>query len=519
MYRALLSVGGFTLLSRATGFIRDIVLSAVVGGGVLADAFFVAFRLPNHFRAIFGEGAFNAAYVPSYAHVLESEGDVSAHAFSSQIFTLLVASQILLLAVAWVFMPALVDLLAPGFRSDPEKFALTVNMTRITFPYLLFITVVTLQSGTLNANGRFAAAAFAPVLLNVTTVLFLGLAFAFPNAGVAASYGTTVSGLLQLLLTGYAAQRIGILERFARPRLSPMVRSFFARLGPAVIGSAGAQIAMFADTIIASMLPTGGVSSIYYADRMYQLPLGVIGIAAGTVLLPEMSRRIAAGDEGGAFHAQNRTAALSIALTAPFFVAFIMIPDWIMRAVFEHGAYTGSAADASAAVLEAYGFGLLAIVLLRSATASFLARGDTRTPMFVALFAFALNVGLKLILYRPFGAVGLAAATAVGSWINLGLLIFLAIRGNSMRPDLTLARVGTSVSAASFALAVFALVGPKLGLVLFRNASSLQIELIFAATAIFGAIVYVGVLAVALRANGIELPWPRRFAGLRPRLI
>ena len=516
MYRSLLSVGGFTLLSRATGFLRDIVLSAVVGGGVLADAFFVAFRLPNHFRAIFGEGAFNAAYVPSYSHVLEGEGDVSAHAFSSQIFTLLVASQVVLLAIAWVFMPHLVDLLAPGFRNEPEKFALTVTMTRITFPYLLFITVVTLQSGTLNANGRFAAAAFAPVLLNLTTVLFLGAAVAFPNAGLAASYGTTLSGFLQVLLTGYAAWRIGVLEHFARPRLSPAVRSFFARLGPAVIGSAGAQIAMFADTIIASMLPTGGVSSIYYADRMYQLPLGVIGIAAGTVLLPEMSRRIAAGDEGGAFHAQNRTAALSIAMTAPFFVAFIMIPDWIMRAVFEHGAFTGAAADASAAVLEAYGFGLIAIVLLRSATASFLARGDTRTPMVVALLAFALNVGLKIILFRPYGAVGLATATAVGSWLNLGLLVILAIRAHAMRPDLTLARVATSVSAASFALAVFALVGPKLGLLAFHHAPRFQVELIFALTAIGGAIVYIGVLAIALRANGVELPWPNRSRSFRP---
>ena len=519
MYRSLLSVGGFTLLSRATGFVRDIVLSAVVGGGVVADAFFVAFRLPNHFRAIFGEGAFNAAYVPSYAQILEGEGDRPAHAFSSQIFSLLVASQVVLLAVAWAFMPALVELLAPGFHDDPEKFALTVTMTRITFPYLMFITVVTLQSGTLNANGRFAAAAFAPVLLNLTTVVFLGIAFAFPNAGIAASYGTAVSGALQLLLTGYAAWRVGILEHFARPRLTPAVRGFFARLGPAVIGSAGTQIALFADTVIASMLPTGGVSSIYYADRMYQLPLGVIGIAAGTVLLPEMSRRIAAGDEAGALHAQNRTAALSVALTAPFFVAFIMIPDWIMRAVFEHGAYTGSAADASAAVLEAYGFGLLAIVLIRSATASFLARGDTRTPMLVTLVAFAVNIGLKLVLFRPFGAVGLAAATAAGSWVNLGLLVALALRRGAMRPDALFGQVATAVSAASFALAVFALVGPKLGLIAFRNATGGQIELIFALTAVLGALVYSGVLAVALRANGVELPWPRRLARLRPRFI
>lgn len=515
MYRALLSVGGYTLLSRATGFLRDIALSAVIGGGMLADAFFVAFRLPNHFRAIFGEGAFNAAYVPTYSQILQQEGDERAHAFSSRIFTLLLVSQVLLLGLAWLFTPWLIDLLAPGFRHEPEKFARTVTMTRITFPYLLFITINTLQSGTLNANGRFAAAAFAPVLLNITTIVFLLFAGLFPDAGIAASFGTVVSGVLQMATTAYAAWRIGVLERLVRPELTEEVKRFFVRLGPAVLGSAGTQIAMFADTIIASMLPTGGVSSIYYADRMYQLPLGVIGIAAGTVLLPEMSRRLAAGDDGGAYHAQNRTAAISIALTAPFFVAFIMIPEWIMRAFFQHGAFSGRAADASAAVLEAYGFGLLAIVLIRSATASFLARGDTRTPMIVTLVAFAFNILLKIALYKPLGAVGLAAATAAGSWLNLGLLVFLAIRRDEMRPDMLLGRIGASVSAASLALALVVLVGPPLGWAIFGGLSALQVELTFGFTAILGAAVYCVALVVALWAYGIELPWISRFL---PRL-
>ena len=511
MYKSLLSVGGFTLLSRGTGFLRDIALSAVIGGGLLADAFFVAFRLPNHFRAIFGEGAFNAAYVPSYSQVLEREGGERAHAFSSQIFTLLLISQIVLLALAWIFTPYLVDLLAPGFRRNPEKFALTVTMTRITFPYLLFITINTLQSGTLNANGRFAAAAFAPVLLNVTTIAFLLVATVFPNAGIAASFGTAVSGVLQMAMTGYAAWRIGILEHLVRPEFTTEVKRFFSRLGPAVVGSAGTQIAMFADTIIASLLPTGAVSAIYYADRMYQLPLGVIGIAAGTVLLPEMSRRIAAGNEGAAFHAQNRTAAISIALTAPFFVAFIMVPEWIMRAFFEHGAFSGRAADASAAVLEAYGFGLLAIVLIRSATASFLARGDTRTPMVVTLISFGFNVILKLILFKPLGAVGLATATAVGSWVNLGLLVYLAIRRDEMRPDMLLGRIGASVAAASFVLALAVLVAPALGWAIFGGLPHLQVELTFAFIAALGGIAYGGALVVALWAFGIELPWISRF--------
>ena len=231
MYRSLASVGGFTLLSRATGFLRDIVLSSVIGGGALADIFFVAFKLPNHFRAIFGEGAFNAAYVPSYSQVLEGRGPEPAHEFSSIIFTLLLLSQVVLLALAWLFMPTVVDLLAPGFRRNPHDFALAVSFTRITFPYLLFITINTLQSGTLNANGRFAAAAFAPVLLNVSTIVFLSIAFLFPNAGYAASVGTMASGVLQVALTGYASWRAGVLEHFVRPRWTADVRRFFVRLG------------------------------------------------------------------------------------------------------------------------------------------------------------------------------------------------------------------------------------------------------------------------------------------------
>lgn len=510
MYRALLSVGGFTLLSRATGFVRDIALSAVVGGGLIADAFFVAFRLPNHFRAIFGEGAFNAAYVPSYSQILEQEGEEAAHRFSCRIFTLLLISQLILLVVAWIFTPNVIDLLAPGFRGEPEKFAQTVTMTRITFPYLLFITINTLQSGTLNANGYFSAAAFAPVLLNVTTVAFLLIAYLFPNAGVAASVGTLVSGVAQMGVTGFAAWRAGLLEYPVPVAWTGDVKRFFVRLGPAVIGSAGTQIALFADTIIASMLPTGALSSIYYADRMYQLPLGVIGIAAGTVLLPEMSRRLAAGQTGAAFHAQNRTAAISIALSAPFFVAFIMIPEWIMRCFFQHGAFSGESADHSAAVLEAYGFGLLAIVLIRSATASFLARGDTTTPMVLTLVSFAFNVGLKLILFRPLGAVGLAIATAAGSWLNLSLLVFVAIRRDAMRPDVLLGRVVAVVMASSFVLALVTLLAPRLGLALFAHVQRFQIELIFAWTALLGGIAYIGAMVGGLWAYGVDLPIGRR---------
>jgi putative peptidoglycan lipid II flippase len=457
MYKSLVSVGGLTLLSRGAGFLRDILLGAVLGAGFLADAFVVAQRLPNHFRTIFGEGAFNSAYVPSYARVLQTEGLASARLFAGQIFVGLLASQIILLALAFAFTPYLIDLLAPGFRAYPEKFALTVTLTRITFPYLLFITLVTLQSGTLNAHGHFVAAAFTPAVMNLSMIVFLCLAFLFANPGLAASWGLTVSGVLQLVLTSAAAYHAGIFEHFARPAMTKHIKHFLVTLGPAVIGSAGTQIALFADTIIGSMLPTGGVSSIYYADRIYQLPLGVIGIAAGTVLLPEMSRLFAADNPGGALHAQNRTMALSFALTAPFFIAFIMVPDDIMRGVFERGAFTAEAARASAAVLTAYGFGLIAIVLVRSAVASFQAQGDTKTPMLIALGAVAINVALKIVLFKPFGAAGLAAATAAGAWINLAALCFFAITRGAMKIDLFFWKTTTVVTMASFLLSVFVL--------------------------------------------------------------
>jgi putative peptidoglycan lipid II flippase len=505
MYRSLFSVGGFTLLSRLTGFARDLALAAVLGAGAVNDAFVVAFRLPNQFRAIFGEGAFNTAYVPSYARVLTSEGDAAAGRFSSQIFTLLLVSQLVLLALAYAFTPWFVGLIAPGFEAEPEKFALAVRMTRITFPYLLFITLVTLSSGTLNAHGRFAVAAFAPVLLNLAIVGFLAVAFLFPNAGEAASWGVLASGVAQFLLVAGAARRRGLLERLAWPRLDADVRQFFGALFPAIVGSAGVQIAIFADTIIASLLPTGIVSAIYYAERLYQLPIGVIGVAAGTVLLPEMSRRLARDDGGGAAQAQNRTMAITIALSAPFCVAFLMVPDLITRAAFLRGAFSAEAAASSAAVLAAYGLGLMPIVLIRSAVASFQARGDTTTPMLISLGAIAVNVALKLALYRSYGAVGIALATAAGAWINLAGLVALALRRGWMRPDGSLFDVTAAAFGASGLLALAVALGEAPALALALRLPRLHGEAQLAILALAGGAVYAVALGAGLALLGVRL--------------
>jgi putative peptidoglycan lipid II flippase len=514
VYKHLLSVGGFTALSRATGFIRDVVLSATLGAGLLADAFFVAFRLPNHFRAIFGEGAFNAAYVPSYSRVLETEGATEARHFSGQVFTLLLISQVILLALAWSFTPQLVSLLAPGFAADPEKFRLAIALTRITFPYLLCITLVTLLSGTLNAHRHFATAAFAPVLLNVSMVAALALAVLFPSVGHAAAFGVLVAGILQLLLLMGDAQRIRVLAPLTRPRWSADVRQFFAAIFPAVVGSAGTQIAIFADTIISSLLPTGGPSSIYYADRIYQLPIGVIGIAAGTVLLPEMSRRFAAGNDGAAFHAQNRTMALTLALSVPFVVAFVLIPGIIMRGVFVHGAaFTEHDAAASALVLALYGLGLFPMVLIRSAVASFQSQGDTFTPMAISLAAVALNVVLKIVFYQSYGVAALAGATAFGAWINCGLLVLLALRRGSMRPDAMLGKTALAVSAAGLALGLVAVYAAAPAHALAARAGFLASVIELTTLGIVGALVYSAALIVALKGLRVRLSISRPTAG------
>jgi putative peptidoglycan lipid II flippase len=457
MLRSILSVGGWTLLSRITGFARDIVMAAVLGAGGLMDVFTVAFRLPNHFRAIFGEGAFNSAFVPAYTRISTQSGGQAASLFQSRILSLLILSQVVLLVIALLFTPGVIRLLAPGFAADPQKFALAVEVTRITFPYLLLITLVTLWSGVLNASGRFAAAAAAPVLLNLSLLAFVQMAFLFKTPAHAAGWGVFAAGVLEAILLAVAAKRAGLLAMPLRPKLDDDVRTFFKAFLPAVIGSAGVQIAMFADTILATLLPEGSASALYYADRIYQLPLGVIAIAAGTVLLPTMSKRIAAEDFAGAHDAQNRTLALTLLLAAPFWVATIVMPELIIRGVFQRGAFNESAVREASQVLAAYGVGLIAAVSIRSVVASFHARGDTRTPMLVSLGAVALNVALKFALVGQYGVMGLALATALGATLNLAVLIWLADARGWMEPDGTFGRAVATAAVASVTLAAVVL--------------------------------------------------------------
>jgi putative peptidoglycan lipid II flippase len=422
MFKKLLSVSGFTLLSRITGFARDALLAWTLGAGLLSDAFFVAFLFPNNFRAIFGEGTINPAFLPRYA-ALHARGEhEEAAKFANAVFAWQMAAQIVLLVLATIFMPALIHVLAAGW-SGPQ-FDLTVSLARITFPYLIMTLVAVQLSAMLNAIDRFWAGAFWSNLQNLAMIATLLLYRHFPNAGYAAAWGVFAGGVAQLIFVVWAGAREGLWLKLTWPRWSPQIKEFFVAFGAVTFGAASIVAVPFIDTLIASYLPTGSRTALYYADRINQLPLGVLGIALGTVLLPKMSSLLAKGETAAASGAQNRSAALNLLLTLPFTVTFLLIPDVIIRAIFLHGAFNPHGAQLAGWALMAYGAGLPAMAMLRIVQATFYARHDTLTPVRSTVVALLSNILLKFVFVwgLNLGVAGLALGTAAGAWINVATL-------------------------------------------------------------------------------------------------
>jgi putative peptidoglycan lipid II flippase len=492
MLGRIFTVGGYTLLSRLTGLARDIMLAAFLGAGPIADAFYVAWRLPNVFRAVFAEGAFNTAFIPAYAHVSGKGGEGSARLFASHIFTLLFLSQVILLIVAWLFMPQVISLLAPGFADDSEQRRLAIELTRITFPYLLLITLVTLYGGMLNVMHRYASASAASIFLNISMMATLALAAWFPSVGHAAAWGVLISGFLQYFLLAGDLARHGGLPRFAPLKLDEDVRAFFRAIGPATLGSMGTQVAIFADTIIATFLAAGALSALYYAERLYQLPIGVIGIAIGTVLLPEMSRRITAGDDAGAIASQRRALEFTLLASVPFVAAFVTVPDLIMRAVFLRGAFTTADAAAAGATLAAYAVGLIPFVMIRSAVSAFYARKDTATPVKASLTGLAVNLALKVLLMGSLAQVGLALATATGAWINLLLVLGFAVRAGYLEFDRALVQSLLKFLASGLILAAALWLAAKVAGAYLAHLPVFRDETVLLVLIAIGAVVYGG---------------------------
>ncbi len=439
LLRHFATVGGGTIVSRILGFTRDVLTASALGTGPVADAFFVAFRLPNLFRRVFAEGAFNAAFVPLFAKALEGEGSRQARRFAEDALAALLFVLLIFTAIAEIAMPLFMLLLAPGFVGDQGKFDLAVLLTRIAFPYLTFISLVALLSGVLNALGRFAAAAFAPALLNTVLIGALLLIHALKldgseSAGVYLSWGVFVAGVAQLVMLVIAARRAGMGLSLVRPRFTPGVRRLVTLGIPGVIAGGITQINIMVGTMIAS-LQERAVSYLYYADRLYQLPLGTIGIAIGIVLLPELSRRLRAGDHEGVMNGQNRALEFALTLTLPCAAALMVVPGPIIRGLFERGAFGPQDTAATAAALAAFAAGLPAFVLNKVFAPAFFAREDTKTPMYYAGINVAANIAFSLALFPFFGHVGIAAGTSIAGWINSGLLGYTLWRTGHLVPD------------------------------------------------------------------------------------
>jgi putative peptidoglycan lipid II flippase len=445
LYRAFATVGGLTLLSRVLGFLRDIALAALIGAGPIAEAFVVAFRFPNLFRRWFGEGAFNAAFVPLFAKRLEGDGKEAARSFASEAlsglaFILATGSAVAMLAMPWAMYA-----LAPGFADEPAKFDLAVVMSRIAFPYLLCMSLVALLSGVLNSVGRFAESSMVSIVLNLTLMAAVAIAVGLgyrnePATGVVLAWGIFAAGVLQLLVLVWGAWQSGLMPRLVRPIWSDDMRRLVALGLPGIVAGGATQINIVIGGMIAS-LQTGAVSWLYYADRLYELPLAIIGIAIGVVLLPDVSRHLRAGNDVAVMDSQNRALELSMLLTIPASVALAMVPGPIVSVLFERGAFHEGDTRAVSAALAIFALGLPAFVLQKVFQPGYFAREDTRTPMRFTAWSLGVNTAGSIGLFFLFPQLGLsphlgiAVATSVGAWLGVALLYRGLVRRGHFRAD------------------------------------------------------------------------------------
>lgn len=444
-----------TLVSRVTGLIRDIILALVVGASVPADAFFVAFRIPNFFRRIFAEGAFSQAFVPVYAEYQARGQERERRVFLDRITGTLAAVLVLISVLGVIGAPLLVMILAPGFWGSPEKYQLTVAILRITFPYLAFISLVALAAGVLNTHKRFAAAAFTPVLLNLCLIAAaLWLAPRLGNAGVALAWGVFVAGLLQLAFQLPFLRRIG---RLPRPRVALRdegVMRVIKLMIPAVFGSSVAQVNMLVNTLLASYLVTGSVSWLWYSDRLMEFPLGVFGIALATVILPSLARRHTSAAPAAFSELLDWALRWVFVVGTPAAVGLIVLAEPVLATLFLYGRFGVHDVEMTARALIAFAVGLLAFILVKILASGFFARQNTGTPARIAALSLVVNIVLSLALIRPLAHAGLALAISLAAFVNAGLLFWLLWRDGIYRPRRGWTRHLLRVMLASGAMAL-----------------------------------------------------------------
>jgi putative peptidoglycan lipid II flippase len=423
LIKAMMTVGGLTLVSRIAGFIRDVITAATLGAGPIADAFFVALKLPNFFRSITAEGAFSISFVPLYSEKMVKESEEAAGKFASHALSIMIA--VLLpfsILVMWA-MPLVVMFLAPGFVGDDTKMMMTVEMARLSFPYLLLVSVAALLGAILNAHNKFGPYAFAPVLFNLCLIGSIYLVTPFTSTqGHAMAIGMSLSGVLQALWVWAYVRRMGLKIQIGWPRLDADTRKLFRLMGPGILVASVFQVNLFINLMIASLLSHGSISYLYYADRLYQLPFGVIGIAVGTALLPLFAQALARKDVHETNALYSRSIEYMLILCLPCAFGLLLAADPIVRMMYQHGTFSGEDARMTIWVLMASSLGLPAYVISRVYNAVFYAHQDTWSPVKVAIVTTTLNMLLSLAFAYFFGVVGIAFASALVGWLSIYLL-------------------------------------------------------------------------------------------------
>lgn len=437
MLRHLLTVGGWTMLSRLLGLVRDQLLAMFLGAGPIQDAYQIAFRLPNMFRRLFGEGALNAAFVPLFTSRYEKEGPEKALLLAGQAFSLLLLWLSLLTILAEIFMPWVIDLIAPGFRSHgTERFTIAVQLTRITMPYTVLICGAALIAGILNARNHFAAASAAYISFNIVGIaaILAGTYWGRPYVAPTSAWGITLSGIVQLGGLLWSARKAGLVVPLVRPTLSTDIKLLLRRMLPGLVGSGVTQINLTIDTIIATLLPTGSISWLYFADRVNQLPLGVLGAALGTTLLPLFTRHIAADDRPALQTSLNQALNYALLLSLPAMIGLFSLAPEIMATLFGYGHFTPHDVQNSAAALRMYALGLPAFIIVKLLAPAFFAEGDTTTPVRIGFVTMGINLTLNLLLYRTLAHLAPPLASTLAAIVNMGALGWLLWRRDSFRP-------------------------------------------------------------------------------------
>ena len=443
LVRKFATVASGTLMSRLLGFGREMFMAAALGTGPVADAFNAAFQFPNTFRRLFAEGAFNAAFVPLFAKEIEAEGMDGARRFAEEVFGVLFTVLLAITIVMELAMPFLVStVIAPGFNDNPQKFELTVDLAIVMFPYLMCMSLGAMMSGMLNSLRRYFAAAVAPVFLNIILIGVLAYAWYYGSdplkVGYSLSWGVLAAGVVQLAIVWIAVRHAGASIGFRRPHFTPNVKRLLVLALPAAITGGITQINQLIGTAIASGQDSA-VSSLAYADRIYQLPLGIVGIAVGVVLLPELARALRSGNLIEAANLQNRSVEFTLFMTLPAAAALLVMSEPIVRVLYERGAFAATNGTPTvAAVLAIFGLGLPAFVLIKAFTPGYFAREDTRTPMYFAAISVLVNIATALTLFPIIGAPGIATASAIAGWVNAALLLAVLIRRGHWGRDIAL---------------------------------------------------------------------------------